>query len=338
MTPILESRQATANAENTAQAQGNANYGRFANQFNTATAQNNANYGRMNSAYGNLQNYNSTLPSYRTMYGNYFKNGEAATGFNPTAYGQSVQNLTNAQNIQAGLPQAATSAGNYSGATSGQITQDYQNMANSINPYVTNATNAMHNWQAALTGAQNYASGASNVAQTGEKIKSTNLNNLLTGANSAYNTGVTNLNNSGTLLQNAPVATAKALNEIQSGRSGYISAAARRTQAAGTYAQDVSQAALNNQQRANIANLQSHLQQIYGGNYGIAMQYIQKGQKVPAWVTAGNKKTSTTNASQSQNPAKYILQRQYGGYGLNANNSPVGSSSNPYPWVNLGAL
>jgi len=191
----------------------------YQGENNTAINQNNANYAQKNQAYGNLLNYTQNLPSYRNMYSNYFKQGEANSGFNPSAYGQSVQNLTNAQNIQAGLPQAATDAGNYSGATSGQITQDYQNMANSINPMVTNATNAMHNWQAALSASQNYANQASTTAINGETLKANNYNNLMTGANNAYGTGVTNLSNMGNLLQGQGTALSNQINNYNSAYS-----------------------------------------------------------------------------------------------------------------------
>jgi hypothetical protein len=191
----------------------------YQGENNTAINQNNANYAQKNQAYGNLLNYTQNLPSFRNMYSNYYKQGEAASGFNPSAYAQSVQNLTNAQNIQAGMGQAATSAGNYSGATAGQITQDYQNMANSINPYVTNATNAMHNWQAALSASQNYANQASTTAVNGETLKANNYNNLMTGANNAYGTGVSNLNNIGNLLQGQGTALSNQINNYNSAYS-----------------------------------------------------------------------------------------------------------------------
>jgi hypothetical protein len=232
MTPTLESRSATANQENQAIAQGNAARAGFNTQYGNAVNQNNANINRVNSSYNNLQNFANNHKSFSSLYGNYFNKGAAGMGYNPATTQNAATNLTNAENIQAGMPQAATAAGNYSGATSGQITQDYQNMANSINPMVANADNALKNQMTMYSAANTYANNASNAYLTGRQTQTTGLNDLLTGANAAYGHGVTNMNNMGTLLQNQPNVTAQALRNIQSGRSGYITAQAARTTAA----------------------------------------------------------------------------------------------------------
>jgi hypothetical protein len=229
-------------------------------------------------------------------------------GYNAATTQNAANNLTAAENIEAGLGQAATSAGNYSGATAGQITQDYQNMANSINPYLTNANNALKNQMTMFGGANTFANNAANTYLAGRQSQISALNDLLSGANAAYGTGVTNLNNMGTLLQNEPEVTAKALNEIQSGRSSYITAAAERAKAAAYAARVAAQNRYTNLQSESLQNALNKdntatEKQVAGGAYRFWSPSTTRGGARPISAATYARDTGQTFVEQLQTMA-----------------------------------
>lgn len=168
---------------NAAKANGQALQTQDNNLVNTQTGQYNNAVANQNKSYGNLLNYTQNLPSYRNLYSNYFNQGAGNLGYNPSTTQTAANNLTATENIQSALPTAANQAANYSGATAGQIAQDYQNMANSINPALTNANNALTNQLALYNAANTFANNASNTAITGEGQKVGAYNDLYSNAN-----------------------------------------------------------------------------------------------------------------------------------------------------------
>jgi len=308
MTPTLQSRSATANQENQAIAQGNAARASFNTQYGNAVNQNNSNIARVNSSYNNLQNFANNHQSFSNLYSNYFNKNAANMGYSAATTQNAANNLTAAENIQAGMGQAATAAGNYSGATSGQITQDYQNMANSINPYVANANNALKNQMTLYGAANTSANNAANAYLTGRQTQTTTLNDLLAGANAAYGTGVTNMNNMATRLQDQPEITAKALNEIQSGRSGYITSVADRTKAEAYASRVAAQNRYTNLQSDSFQNSLNKAEnatekQITGGGYKFLSPSTTKGGARPISAATYAHDTGQNFVGQLQNMA-----------------------------------
>lgn len=127
----------------------NAQVPQLQSQYNQAQGQANQYGSQYSSFLNNLpQNYTNDMNQIGGM-----------MGYNPQTTQNAAQGLTSAENIMGALPQAVNQMGNYSGATSGQIAQNYGNMAGNINQQVTNANNAMQNQLGMFgqmqTGAQN---------------------------------------------------------------------------------------------------------------------------------------------------------------------------------------
>jgi len=293
------------------------------NQFNqqagTATAQygqdvNNSNAQRQqaNSAYGNLLNYTNNLPSYRNMYQNYFNQSTSALGYNAKTTQNAANNLTAGENIMSSLPQAANQAGNYSGATAGQVSQDYQNMSNSINRMVTNANNAMKNQLGMYNAAQGYATGASNTAINGETAKIGGYNDLLTGANATYQNAVNQqniasqqMNNIEKLQANQGYLTAEQTTAYQNARSNYLQSqaalqqAAAATTKANAYANLTNLQAQGQQNALNLAKRATMKQRTTGGGYNFLAPSTQ-GANIPI--------SAATYARDNNIPLTQVLQ------------------------------
>ena len=127
----------------------NAQVPQLQSQYNQAQGQANQ-YGSQYSNFLNQlpQNYTSDMNQIGSM-----------MGYNPQTTQNAAQGLTSAENIMGALPQAVNQMGNYSGATAGQVAQNYGNMAGNISQQVTNANNALQNQLGMFgqmqTGAQN---------------------------------------------------------------------------------------------------------------------------------------------------------------------------------------
>jgi hypothetical protein len=240
------------NLGSTLQAQDNAGVANTQGQFNQANA-------NANTTYGNMSNYISNLPSYRNLYQNYFKNGSSALGYNPSTTQSAANNLTAGENIMSNLPAEANQAGNYSGATAGQVAQNYQNMAGAINPMLANANHAMTNQLGMYNAANTFANNASNTAISGEQAKLGGYNNLYGDVNQQMGNIGNVLNNYVTNQQTQGTATQNQISHAQGSYANYLqsSAAANASNA---------QAAQTTQQ-VNMANqVHSLVNTIMGGN------------------------------------------------------------------------
>ena len=320
----------------------------YGNSVANANEQNNiANQQRTqaNNSYGNLLNYTRSLPSYRTMFGNYFNQGSNQLGYNAKTTQEAANNLTATENIASNLPQAAQQASNYSGATAGQITQDYQNMAGAINPALANANNAMKNQLGMYNAAQQYATGASNTAITGEQNKIGAYNDLLTGANTTYGNAVSQYQAATAQMQAAGQTMASIMQTasqrgyynaqqiaaIQNAHNSYVTAQAARTTAAAQAEVAPSTVAAN--MAAAAQQRQSVVQSFLHSNPTSTAQNMANALGIPlneagAYLTSmrqNNPKTaSKKNTSNPSRPATPNIFNSIG-YGLAPTNTSLGS-------------
>jgi len=204
-------------ASNTATLTQNAiqNGNNLQNQYNSQVSQQYGNYtgaqNNANSAYGNLSSLTSSLPS---NYLNYTNQIAQANGYNPQTLQNSLNNATTLSETMAGLPNAVNQMGNYSGATAGQIAQNYGNLAPGIATAQAGNNTALANQQAAYAAGQ---TGANNI--TGQQL--TGANDLYTNAVNQMQAIGSVLNNIQNLQQQQGYLTAEQVNQYQSAYNQY---------------------------------------------------------------------------------------------------------------------
>ena len=204
-------------ASNTATLTQNAiqNGNNLQNQYNSQAATQYGNYtgaqNNANSAYGNLSSLTSSLPS---NYLNYTNQIAQANGYNPQTLQNSLNNATTLSETMAGLPNAVNQMGNYSGATAGQIAQNYGNLAPGIATAQAGNNTALANQQAAYAAGQ---TGANNI--TGQQL--TGANDLYTNAVNQMQAIGSVLNNIQNLQQQQGYLTAEQVNQYQSAYNQY---------------------------------------------------------------------------------------------------------------------
>jgi hypothetical protein len=125
-----------------------------------------------------------------------------------------MNNATTLSETMAGLPNAVNQMGNYSGATAGQIAQNYGNLAPGIATAQAGNNTALANQQAAYAAGQ---TGANNI--TGQQL--TGANDLYTNAVNQMQAIGSVLNNIQNLQQQQGYLTAEQVNQYQSAYNQY---------------------------------------------------------------------------------------------------------------------
>jgi hypothetical protein len=242
------------------------------NQYDTQSAQTQQQYqqtyGQAQQAYQNLQNYNQQLAN--TNYGDVFaqrqQQQQGQLGYNPATTQQAATNLTAGENIMAQLPQATNQMGNYSGATAGQETQNYSNMAGNINAQLTNANNALQNQLGMYTAAAGAANQQATQQLAGAQLASQNYQALYTQANQQMATAGQTMTQIEQLQQSQGYATAQQVAAYQGAYNDYIKAQAAAEQA--------SAAMVSAQAQANLQNQQAQYQKMQNQTIQQAMDQI----------------------------------------------------------------
>lgn len=224
------------------------------NQYNQQAAQYSGQYNQdVNTAnqYGsNLSNFANNMQSGTNMYNQGLQAAQKQYGLNNVNFQQLARNLTNSQNVLANLPQAVNQMGGYSGATAGQIAQNYSNLQSNIGGAVTNANNSLQNELGYVGAAQNQANQYAQAGLTSQQTK-------MQGLQSAYSTAVQQMQSAGNVMstienlqQQQGQLTAQQVTMYENARSEWVQNQAIANQAN----QIAAQTSLQNQQMRNFMN------------------------------------------------------------------------------------
>lgn len=277
MQPINQTASGTAQLEKQARNIGN----QLQAQDNAQVAQNQSQYqqtyNQSNQAYSNLNNFSNNLPQ-NTL--NDTSKMQAAYGYNPqatsameSAYLPTLQNASRLNETMASLPQAVQQQSNYSGATAGQVAQNYANQAPGIAQSQAGVDQMLSglssgiNSQAALGGV--VRSAVSNMTSQQQQDLSSAYSSSVSQMQNALQT----MNNIENLAQTQGTATAKQISDYQNARSKYIQSHATANQAN-------AQAALNQQKVGFLNNAINSYKSIYGANWQAALAQTAAGQSV----------------------------------------------------------
>lgn len=265
--------------------QGQQNQAALNNQVTQLQGQQGQSYNQANSAYGNLTNYANTLPQ------NYMSDMSqigGMMGYNPSTTQHAAQGLTSAENIMNALPGAVNQMGNYSGATAGQVAQNYGNMAGNISGQVTNANNALQN-QLGMFGQMQ--TGAQNITGQQEAAYGTAYSTAV----NQYQQASSVMSNIENLQQQQGYVTA---HQVQAYNAAYASQQAAQQSAATAYAQAQS-GAQTQQQVGYMSNIQQAMQSLYGNNWQVALAELSKGANPNVPTASPNITTSTGTPAPS---------------------------------------
>lgn len=349
----LQTAQGTNALVNQAQQQGQQQLAIDRSQ--QANAQNvyNQTNANANSAYNQLQGYTQ---NYASNYLNNLRSYDTSQQINPNVTGNlesSLMNATraasNSAEAYANAPQAAAQMSNYSGATAGQETQNLANLSNSLQGGMARTNAQLTGLQGDL-GQQVALMGQANTAannMTGGTL--TGYNDLYTQANAQMQNAVAQLNNIQSVASKQGYYNAQQISALQGAYNDYVTAQANMVAARAKAAEVASTNAYNYAQASQA--LQTAASRFYTSNPNTTAQNMANALGIPldqagAYLTGlknGSLGVSQSSGSfggygqaqNSSNALKDVLQRQYGGYGVNSSTAPVGSASNPFPWVNL---
>lgn len=189
------------------------------------------------------------------MYGTDLTNAQNMYGFNPQQLTQANNNLTAMQNQISNLPTASNQMSNYSGATAGQVANNYSNLLGNMQPGLTNANNTVTNMLGEVGATQNQANQQATLGYQGQQLNVQALQDLV--ANSLQGQGLAQ-------TQEGTTQTQQSNYGVYQNAAKQASAAQESASASMIAAQ--ANAAQTNQQVAMVNNLSSTLASIYGGD------------------------------------------------------------------------
>jgi hypothetical protein len=174
------------------------------------------------------------------LYNQYLTSAQQQYGFDPTALAGAQKNLLATQTAMQYAPQAAQQAGNYYGATAGQASQAYQNMAQNLNTTLANQTNKVNTFQNLLNATQAQAQAQTGAETTTQGQKISQLQSSAQNATSIFNAATEQMKTSGQIMtaieklqQDQGFATAQQVSAYQGAYNDYMKAQAAKTAAQG---------------------------------------------------------------------------------------------------------
>lgn len=295
----------TLQLSNQAQAQGNL-------AFNQDTAQRAQNQAQFNQAGQTASNYNANLENAGLNapqnYLNNFNQMGNAIGYNPqvtrTAENQllpSERNMATLQNIYSSLPQAVNQMSNYSGATAGQVAQNYANLSSGLSGQVANASNLTNALTKALGVQQGFLGSMNTGANNMQQNQITGLTNASTAQNATMGQYGNVLNNVINAQGAQPGVTAQAVSNYANMRNNLLNARAARVAANAKAATVASTNAANNAAAAQ-AN-QALITSFIGSHPTTGARNLANALNIPlseagAYLTAMRNRGLSVNAAQ----------------------------------------
>lgn len=234
MSPQVSTQAGASALENQAYQQGQQAQQQYNAQSQQLKGQYNQDVNTSNQYGSNLENYAKNMQSGTSIYNNALSQAQNQYGLNNVNFQGIAKNLTNSQNIMASLPQAVNQMSGYSGATAGQVAQNYSNLQNNIGGAVANANNSMKN-------ELGYVQAAQNQANQGTQAQLSNQQTRMQGYTQAYTQAVNQMQTAGSTMaqiesqaQQQGNLTAQQVSDYQNAYSTYVQSQAAMTRAQAT--------------------------------------------------------------------------------------------------------
>lgn len=281
--PPQVSTQAGASAlENQAYQQGQQAQQQYNAQSQQLKGQYNQDVNTSNQYGSNLENYAKNMQSGTSLYNNALGQAQNQYGLNNVNFQGIARNLTNTQNIMGALPQAVNQMSGYSGATAGQVAQNFSNLQGNIGGALNNANNSMKN-------ELGYVQAAQNQANQSTQAQLSNQQTRMQGYSQAYTQSVNQMHAAGNTMaqiesqaQQQGSLTAQQVSDYQNAYSRYV-----QSQATAQY-----DAALTAQTWQAVNAAKANANKGSGGS-GSSRGWNPKGKP-------------TTNSSPTSKPGPYV--------------------------------